>query len=130
MLLRFAPCWLELQGYAVAEAAQKHREPGHLLCLGSGGSRWVRVHPVPARVGAAVEQPVVDQVASPARVVRVEAGQDAVDLLRAVYPLRREGREYLDEEDDEGPALGRDGDYSTRRHEGRKCPAAESFHVG
>src|SRR5699024_6707458 len=129
-LLLFAPCWLELQGYAVAESAQKHREPGHLLCLGTGGSRWVWVHPVPARVGVAIRQPVVDQRASQGRQVRLEAGQDAVDLLLAVEPIRPEGRQDLDEEYYEGPALGRDGDDSTRRHEGRKCPGAESFDVG
>src|SRR5699024_4613367 len=129
MLLLFAPCWLELQGYAVAESAQKHREPGHLLCVGTGGSRWVRVHPVPARVGVAVEQPVVDEFASQAREVRVEAGQDAVDLLLAVDPVRLEGRQDLDEEDDEGPALGRDGEDTTRRHEERKYPGKESFDV-
>src|SRR5699024_8601851 len=122
--------WLELQGYAVAESAQKHREPGHLLCLGTGVSRWVRTHPVPARVGVAVEQPVVDQFASQAREVRVELGQDVVDLLLAVDPIRLEGRPDLDEKDDEGPAFGRDGVDSACGHEGRECPGAEPFDTG
>src|SRR5699024_59103 len=126
MLLLFAPCWLELQGYAVAESAQKHREPGHLLCLGPGGGRWVRVQPVPARVGVAVEQPVVDEFASRAREVRVEAGQDAVDLLLAVDPGRLEGLQDLDEEDDEGRSEERRVGKGGRRWRGQDRGAGVS----
>src|SRR5699024_1190028 len=92
MLLLFAPCWLELQGYGVAGSAQKHREPGHLLCLGTGVSRWVRTHPVPARVGGAAEQPVAAQFASQARGVRVELDRGAEGASASPSPGPGGGR--------------------------------------